>query len=130
MALQRLAIDEVTAVQPGATTVIISVSNSQTTFIRTLILHASALDTPSPDAPAFVQVHVVPSNGGSVATASSDTRIARINIAANDTFFVEPEYPIILDTNGDSIQITNEGTSYGGANAYAINVLAMGDREE
>jgi hypothetical protein len=130
MALQRLSIDDVTAVQPGQTSTIVSVSNSQTTFVRTLILHASSLDTPSPDAPAFVQVHVVPGSGGSVGSASSNTRIARVNIAANDTFFVEPEYPIILDTNGDSIQVTNEGGLYGGANSYAINVLAMGDREE
>jgi len=130
MALQRLAIDEVTAVHPGQTSVIVSVTNSQTTFVRTLILHASSLGSPTPDAPAFIQVHIVPNNGGSVGTASSLTRIARVNIAADDTFFVEPEYPIIIDSNGDSVQVTNEGSTYGGANAYAINVLAMGDREQ
>ena len=129
MTLQRISIDDVTAVAAGTTSTIITVSNAQTTYKRTLILHAASLGSNTPETPATVQVHIVPNNMGSVGDAVTATRIARINLAADDTFFVEPEYPIILSNNGDSIQIFNEGSYNTGSNSYSINVLAMGDRE-
>ena len=130
MPLQRLAIDTVTAVAAGTTSTIVSVTGGKTTYVRTLILHAAAIESDTPDAPANVQIYVVPNSGGSIGAASSTNSIARISLAASDTFFLEPEYPINLDNNGDSIKVFNEGTFYGGANRYAINVLAMGDRED
>ena len=129
MTLQRISIDDVTAVAAGTTSTIISVSNNQTTYVRTLILHAASLGSDTPNTPANVQVHIVPNSSGNLGTAVTDTRIARINLAADDTFFVEPEYPIILSNNGDSIQVFNEGSHHSGSNTYSINVLAMGDRE-
>lgn len=129
MTLQRISIDDVTAVAAGTTSTIISVSNNQTTYVRTLILHAASLGSDTPETPATVQVHIVPNDSGSVGDAVTATRIARINLAADDTFFVEPEYPIILSNNGDSIQVFNEGSLHSGSNTYSINVLAMGDRE-
>lgn len=130
MPLQRLAIDTVTAVAAGTTSTIVSVTNSKITYVRTLIIHASSIESNTPDAPVNVQIYVVPNVGGNVGTASSLNRIARINLAASDTFFLEPEYPINLDTNGDSIQVFNEGNFYGGGNQYPVNVLAMGDRDD
>jgi len=130
MPLQRLAIDTVTAVAAGTTSTIVSVTGGKTTYVRTLIIHASAIESNTPDSPVNVQIYVVPNSGGSVGDSSASNRIARINLAASDTFFLEPEYPINLDNNGDSIQVFNEGTFHGGANQYAVNVLAMGDRED
>ena len=70
-----------------------------------------------------MQVHVVPNSGGSAGTASSVTRIARLGISTEDTYFFENAYPITLTSNGDSIQIYNENT------ADAVNVLVLGDKE-
>ena len=52
----------------------------------------------TPDAPVNVQVYVVPNNNGNIGVATGGNRIARSKIwYANDTFFIEPEYPINLD---------------------------------
>ena len=71
---------------------------------------------------ANVQVHVVPNAGGNAGTASSVTRLARLGISTEDTYFFENAYPITLTSNGDSIQIYNEGSD-------AVNVLVLGDKE-
>ncbi len=76
-----------------------------------------------PSNTANVHVHVVPNSGGSAGTASSITRIARLGISTEDTYFFENAYPITLTSNGDSIQIYNENT------ADAVNVLVLGDKE-
>ena len=129
MPLARLSIGDVVQVAAGQTVPILTVSNSEVTFIRTLIIHAASLESTTPDAPVNVQIYVVPNNQGNVGVATAGHRIARVNLAANDTFFVEPEYPIILDTNNDTLKVYNEGTNNAGASAATINVLAMGDRE-
>jgi hypothetical protein len=58
-----------------------------------------------------------------IGTASTITRIARLGISTEDTYFFENAYPITLNNNGDSIQVYNENTS------DAVNVLVLGDRE-
>ena len=51
------------------------------------------------------------------------TRIARLGISTEDTYFFENAYPITLTANGDSIQIYNENAN------GAVNVLVLGDKE-
>ena len=64
-------------------------------------------------------IYVVENSGGSAGTASSIHEVApRIGITTNDTFFFEPAYPITLNTNGDTIQIYNEGTQTDSLNQY------------
>ena len=73
---------------------------------------------------ANVQVHVVPATGaGGVGTASSITRLARLGISTEDTYFFENAYPITLHQTEIDIQIYNENT------ADAVNVLVLGDKE-
>ena len=100
-------------------TVVYSVGSAKTTYVRALEIHS--LDASNT---ANVQVHVVPATGaGGVGTASSITRLARLGISTEDTYFFENAYPITLTSNGDSIQIYNENT------ADAVNVLVLGDKE-
>ena len=129
MPLARLSIGDVVHIGAGQSSPIVTVSNSEVTFVRTLIIHAASIESTTPDAPIYVQIYVVPNDNGNVGVATAGHRIARLNLAANDTFFVEPEYPIILDSNNDTLQVLNEGTNYFGASNAPINVLAMGDRE-
>ena len=72
---------------------------------------------------ANVQVHVVPNSGGSAGTASSTTRLARLGISTEDTYFFENAYPITLTSNGDTIQVYNENDN------HAVNVLVLGDKD-
>ena len=118
MALAQVGLGSITQVAAATTTAVYTVGSAKTAYIRALEIHS--LDSSST---ANVQVHVVPNNGGSAGTASSVTRIARLGISTEDTYFFENAYPITLLSNGDSIQIYNENTS------NSVNVLVLGDKE-
>ena len=119
MALKRVGLGSIFQVGNGTTQVVYSVGSAKTAYIRALEIHS--LDESNT---ANVQVHIVPATGaGGVGTASSITRIAKLGISTDDTYFFENAYPITLTSNGDSVQIYNENS------ANAINVLVLGDRE-
>ena len=118
MALAQGNLGNVTQVAAATTTAVVTVGSAKTVYVRALEIHS--LDTNNV---VNVSVHVVPNSGGSAGTASSITRIARLGISTEDTYFFENAYPITLTANGDSIQIYNENT------ADAVNVLVLGDKE-
>ena len=118
MALAQVGLGSITQVAAATTTAVVTVGSAKTVYVRALEIHS--LDSSNI---ANVQVHVVPNSGGSAGTASSITRIARLGISTEDTYFFENAYPITLTSNGDSIQIYNENT------ADAVNVLVLGDKE-
>ena len=117
MALAQVGLGSITQVAAGTTTAVVTVGSAKTVYVRALEIHS--LDSSNT---ANVQVHVVPNSGGSAGTASSVTRIARLGISTEDTYFFENAYPITLPSNGDTIQIQNEGS-------YPVNVLVLGDKE-
>ena len=117
MALAQVGLGSITQVAAGTTTAVVTVGSAKTVYVRALEIHSlNASNT------ANVQVHVVPNAGGSAGTASSVTRLARLGISTEDTYFFENAYPITLTSNGDSIQIYNESSD-------AVNVLVLGDKE-
>ncbi len=119
MALAQVGLGSITQVAAASTQVVYSVGSAKTAYIRAIEIHS--MDNTNA---ANVQVHVVPTQGsGVIGTASTITRIARLGISTEDTYFFENAYPITLNSNGDSIQIYNENT------ADAVNVLVLGDRE-
>ena len=118
MALAQVGLGSITQVAAATTTAVVTVGSGKTVYVRALEIHS--LD---PSNTANVQVHVVPNNGGSTGTASSITRIARLGISTEDTYFFENAYPITLTSNGDSIIVLNESTT------DSINVLVLGDKE-
>ena len=119
MALAQGNLGNITQVASATTTAVVTVGSAKTVYVRALEIHS--LDASNT---ANVQVHVVPTIGsGNIGTATSITRIARLGISTEDTYFFENAYPITLTTNGDSIQIYNENT------LEAVNVLVLGDRE-
>ena len=117
MALEQVGLGSITQVAANATTAVYTVGSGKTAYIRALEIHS--LDAVNK---SIVQIHVVPNNGGSAGTASSVTRIARLGISTEDTYFFENAYPITLPSNGDTIQIQNE-------HSEAVNVLVLGDKE-
>ena len=118
MALAQVGLGSITQVAAATTAAVYTVGSAKTAYIRALEIHS--LDASNT---ANVSVHVVPNSGGSAGTASSVTRIARLGISTEDTYFFENAYPITLNSNGDTIQIHNENTS------DAVNVLVLGDKE-
>ena len=119
MALAQVGLGSITQVGAAHTRSVYTVGSAQTAYIRALEIH-NMDDTNTSN----VQIHVVPTQGsGTIGTASTITRIARLGISTDDTYFFENAYPITLNDNGDSIQIHNENTN------GAVNVLVLGDRE-
>ena len=118
MALAQVGLGSITQISAGSTQVVYSVGSAKTAYIRALEIHS--LDASNT---ANVQIHIVPTTGGGVVgTASTITRIARLGISTEDTYFFENAYPITLPSNGDTIQIQNE-------HSEAVNVLVLGDKE-
>jgi hypothetical protein len=92
---------------------------AQTIYLKSLLIHnLDAANTQN------VKVHFVPNSSGNVGIATSVTQFARLGIGTDDTFFLEPAYPITLTKTGDSIQVQNEGSA-----TNSINVVATGDIE-
>ena len=119
MALAQVGLGSITQISAGSTQVVYSVGSAKTAYIRALEIHS--LDASNS---ANVQIHIVPTTGGGVVgTASTITRIARLGISTEDTYFFENAYPITLNNNGDAILDYNENSS------NSVNVLVLGDRE-
>jgi len=119
MALNRGNLGFTTQVSAGTTSSVYTVGSAQTAYIKSILFHNL-----SNSSTQNVQVHVVANNAGNPGVANTTNRIARIGVGTDDTFFFEPAYPITLRSNGDTIQVYNEGN-----NATAMNVLVLGDKE-
>ena len=126
MALNRVSLGFPAAVSAATTSSVYTNPSSTKSFIRCIIIHNASIDTTT-TTDMQVQIYVVGASQGSVGTAAAANRIARVNLAANDTFFFEPQYPITLTSANDSIQVYNEGTDNSGASSNNINVMVLGD---
>lgn len=129
MALAKVNLGFPKVVSAGTTSTVYEVGSAKTAYIRSVVIYNSTVGTSSTDLSQQAQIYVVPNNASNVGTATDGNRIARISLAANDTFFYELQYPIILSSTGDSIQVFNEGTFNLGSATNPINVLVLGDKE-
>ena len=118
MALAQVGLGSITQVGAASTQVVYTVGSAKTAYIRSIQLH-SLNDATNMN----VSVHIVPTTGGGgVGAASSITRVLKVGLSTEDTFFYENAYPITLNNDGDTIQVFNEGEG-------SVNVLILGDRE-
>jgi hypothetical protein len=129
MALAKANLGFPIVVAAGSTVAICTVGSAKTTYIRSVVIYNSTVGTASTDLAQTAQIYMVPNSGGGVGVATPGNRIARISLTADDTFFYELQYPITLSSNGDSIQVFNEGTFNLGAATNPINVIVLGDKE-
>jgi hypothetical protein len=121
MSLARASLSFPIQISAGTTSTVYSVSAGKTAYVRTIMIYNLTF---SAGTTQNVQVHMVKNVAGNVGTASTITRIARIGLNPDDTFFFEPAYPLVLNATGDSIQIYNEGSI-----SNPVNVVISGDRE-
>lgn len=111
MALERGKLTNVTQVAAGATVGILTVADSKKVYIRSIIAY-------SPTGYAStVHVYVVP-NGGSFGDSN---KIFNVTVSASETILLEPIYPIVIDTTGDTLHVGVGGSS--------TNFLITGDKE-
>ena len=111
MALERGKLSNIVVVSAGSTVGIITVASSKKVYVKSIMAHASTATT------ATAQVYFVP-NGGSV---DSTTKIFDVDVSSGETVLIEPSYPLVIDTTGDSIQV--------GAGTSTVNFLITGDKE-
>jgi len=111
MALERGKLSNVVQVAAGTTVGMITCASSKKVYVKSIICHQP--DTTN----ATAQVYFVP-NGGAVGTT---TRLFDVDVNAGETVLLEPSYPLVLDTTGDSLQV--------GAGTSTINFLITGDKE-
>ena len=123
MALERGKLTNVVQVAAGATVAMITCASSKKVYIKSIICHASGTGITT----ATAQVYFVP-NGGSV---SSTNKIFDVDVASGETVLIEPSYPLVLDTTGDSLRIgTGEYFFNGvGVGATHVNFIITGDKE-
>ena len=119
MALERGKLSDVVQVSAGTTQAMITVSSSKKVYIKSILCHAAGTGINT----ATAQVYFVP-NGSS---ATSTNKIFDVDVNSGETVMLEPSYPLVLDTTGDSLMV---GTGeYTGLASTHINVIVSGDKE-
>ncbi len=68
-----------------------------TTFIRGFVLHNTNTSTET------VDLHMVPTSGGSLGSATAANRLARISLAQDETIIFEAPFPLVLTEENDAI---------------------------
>ncbi len=134
MALAKANIGFPIVVSAGTTSTIYSVGSAKTAYIRSIVIANSTVGTANTSLAQTVQIYMVPNNSGSVGVATSGNRIGRVSLTPDDTFFYDLQYPITLQSTGDSIQVFNEGSFAWILSGIAtatnpVNVVVLGDRE-
>jgi hypothetical protein len=134
MALKRTKLLGIQAVTGIATVGILTVGTTQTaggvgiastTYVRGVVMHNTGLGT------ATSSLYVYPSTVASPVSGVGQTayRLAKVDLAANETFFFEMNYPLVL-TNQEKVVVEITAPSSGGSGVgSAINYQILGDTD-
>ena len=111
----------------GTTPTAGGVGIASTSYIRGVIMHNTGLGT------ATSSLYVYPAgnnyNHAAVGVGTTAFRLARVDIAPNETFFFEPNYPLVLtDRDFVVVEVTQSGNGGGGIGS-AINYQLLGDTD-
>ena len=119
MALERGKLSNVVRVAAGDTGGIITVSSSKKVYIKSIICHASGTGINT----ATAQVYFCPVG----VSSSANNKIFDVDVLAGETVLLEPSYPLVLDTTGESLQVGTGNVT--GIAATHVNFLITGDKE-
>ena len=93
-----------------------------TTYLRGVIMHNTGLGTCTSS--LYINPNTTP-----VSIAITANRIARVDLAPNETFFFESNYPIVLTSNDTvSVEITAPGSGGIGIGSV-VNYQILGDTD-
>ena len=134
MALKRTKLLGIQAVTGINTVGILTVGTTQTaggvgiastTYLRGVVMHNTGLAT------ATSSLYVYPSTVAVSGVGQTAYRLARVDLNANETFFFEMNYPLVL-TNQEKIvvEVTQPAASVGGAGiGSVVNYQILGDTD-
>jgi len=134
MALKRTKLLGIQSVTGIATVGILTVGTTQTaggvgiastTYVRGVVMHNTGLST------ATSSLYVYPSTVAVSGVGQTAYRLARVDLASNETFFFEMNYPLVL-TNQEKIvvEVTQPAVTVGGAGiGSAVNYQILGDTD-
>ena len=134
MALKRTKLLGVQSITGIATVGILTVGTTQTaggvgiastTYVRGVVMHNTGLGT------ATSSLYVYPSTVASPVTGVGQTayRLAKVDLASNETFFFEMNYPLVL-TNQEKIVVEITAPATGGSGIGSIvNYQILGDTD-
>ena len=130
MGLQRTKLLGIQAVTGISTVGILTVGTTptavgiaSTTYLRGVVMHNTGLAT------ATAGLYVYPSGVSDVSVGQTAYRLARVDIASNETFFFEMNYPLVL-VNQEKIvvDVTAPAATTGGTGiGSAVNFQILGD---
>ena len=134
MALKRTKLLGIQAITGINTVGILTVGTTQTaggvgiastTYLRGVVMHNTGLAT------ATSSLYVYPSSVAVSGVGQTAYRLARVDLASNETFFFEMNYPLVL-THQEKIvvEVTAPAAAVGGAGiGSAINYQILGDTD-
>jgi hypothetical protein len=132
MALQRtklLGIQAVTGINTvgiltvGTTATAGGVGIASTTYLRGVVMHNTGLAT------ATSSLYVYPSGVAVSGVGQTAYRLARVDLNANETFFFEMNYPLVL-VNQEKIVVEVTQSGVGGAGiGSVVNYQILGDTD-
>ena len=109
----------------GTTPTTGGVGIASTTYLRGVVMHNTGLAT------ATSSLYIYPSSVSDVAFGQTAYRLSRVDLASNETFFFEMNYPLVL-TNQEKIvvEVTAPAVTVGGAGiGSAVNFQILGDTD-
>ena len=126
MALSKSNLGFPVVVGGATTTAVYTVSSSKKSYIRCILIHNVGIDT---NISQTARIYMVPNSGGLAGVATVGNTVARLTLVPDDTVFFEPQYPFTLESNGDTIQVYNEGANGPSGATNDIVVTVLGDKD-
>ena len=126
MALSKSNLGFPVVVGGATTTAVYTVSSSKKSYIRCILIHNVGIDT---NLSQTARIYMVPNNDGNAGVATVGNTVARLTLVPDDTVFFEPQYPFTLESNGDTIQVYNEGANGPSGATNDIVVTVLGDKD-
>ena len=107
----------------GTTATAGGVGIASTTYLRGVVMHNTGLST------CTSSLYVYPSDVSDVSVGQTAYRLARVDLASNETFFFEMNYPLVLvDQEKIVVEVTQSGAGGAGIGSV-VNYQILGDTD-
>lgn len=115
MTLQRGKLADIQYIPDSAGSIYANPAASKS-YIRSIILHNTN------NVPETVKLYNVPDSATALGTAADSNKFFQKDMSANETFFIDLEYPLVLTDQNDCIQAVT-------TNASKVTVQVLGDKD-
>lgn len=119
-----LGINTVGILTVGTTPTAGGVGIASTTYLRGVVMHNTGIAT------ATSSLYIYPNGESNISVGQTAYRLARVDIASNETFFFEANYPIVM-TDGEKVvvEVTRPALVIGGTGIATVNYQILGDTD-